>query len=228
MAFDVAGNVPAGATITSATLALRLIMAPNNAPNQTHALHKITADWGEGTSATDAGNGAPSTPGDATWKHRFFDTQNWTTLGGDFLATVSAQQTVGTDTLNDYTWSSTQMVADVQGWLNNPATNFGWLLQGNETSTMTARKFHSREDFDATVRPRLTIVYTPAPVCAGDVNHNHVVDVNDLLAVVSTWGPCPAPCPPPCTADISPTGSGNCVVDVNDLLAVISSWGPCP
>jgi hypothetical protein len=63
--------------------------------------------------------------------------------------------------------------------------------------------------------------------CLGDSNSSGAVDVNDLLAVVSHWGPCPAPCPPSCTGDLVPAG-GNCVVDVNDLLLVISHWGPCP
>jgi len=69
-----------------------------------------------------------------------------------------------------------------------------------------------------------------ACACPGDIDGNTVVNVNDLLSVVSTWGPCPAPCPPRCTADIAPLGppQGDCQVNVNDLLAVITTWGPCP
>jgi hypothetical protein len=64
--------------------------------------------------------------------------------------------------------------------------------------------------------------------CPGDIQQNGNVDVNDLLAVVTTWGPCPG-CPPlTCPADIAPLGPppGNCVIDVNDLLQVITTWGP--
>jgi hypothetical protein len=60
--------------------------------------------------------------------------------------------------------------------------------------------------------------------CAADINGNNSVDVNDLLAVISTWGAC-AQCAN-CHADIAPAG-GDCTVNVNDLLAVISAWGPC-
>jgi hypothetical protein len=67
-----------------------------------------------------------------------------------------------------------------------------------------------------------TVIPIP-PVCPADIAHNGAVDVNDLLAVISTWGPCAGTCPPNCTADIVP----NCAVDVNDLLTVISTWGPC-
>ena len=46
--------------------------------------------------------------------------------------------------------------------------------------------------------------------CAADIDGSNSVDVNDLLAVVTTWGPCPDPCPPNCTADISPQLRGRC------------------
>jgi predicted outer membrane repeat protein len=54
--------------------------------------------------------------------------------------------------------------------------------------------------------------------CPGDVTGNSFVDVDDLLAVVNSWGPCGN-----CAADIT----GNGVVDVDDLLAVINGWGTC-
>jgi len=97
-------------------------------------LHKLLADWGEGTSQAtgEEGQGAPATPNDATWRHRFFDTIFWTNEGGDFSAVVSASQSVGP--VGQYTWSSAQMVADVQSWLENPASNFGWLVLGDEST----------------------------------------------------------------------------------------------
>ena len=68
------------------------------------------------------------------------------------------------------------------------------------------------------------------PLCRADVVSNGIVDVNDLLTVITTWGPCFG-CPPVhCPADIAPIGppQGDCQIDVNDLLAVITSWGACP
>ena len=53
----------------------------------------------------------------------------------------------------------------------------------------------------------------------GDVNLDGVVDVNDLLAVITQWGPCP-PQPSGCIADLD----DNSTVDVNDLLEVIVNW----
>ena len=59
---------------------------------ETVELHKLLADWGEGTSHAPMGegDGAPATPNDATWRHRFFDTIFWMTEGGDFSAVASA------------------------------------------------------------------------------------------------------------------------------------------
>jgi hypothetical protein len=52
-----------------------------------------------------------------------------------------------------------------------------------------------------------------------DANHNGVVNVDDLLAVIGGWGACVN-----CNADIN----GDGVVNVDDLLAVIGGWGPSP
>jgi len=101
--------------------------------------------------------GAPATPNDATLRHRFFDTIFWTTEGGDFSATVSASQSVGP--VGVYTWSSSQMRADVQSWLDDPASNFGWLVLGDESDILTAKRFDTRESASP---PVLTIQYRPA------------------------------------------------------------------
>jgi hypothetical protein len=50
-----------------------------------------------------------------------------------------------------------EMVADVQAWVSNPETNFGWMLIGNDNLIFTARRFGSREDPDAL--PLLEISY---------------------------------------------------------------------
>ena len=62
------------------------------------------------------------------------------------------------------------------------------------------------------------------PVKPGDINGSGAVDVDDLLAVINGWGPCPAP-PDACAADIAPVGGGDGAVDVDDLLMVINNWG---
>ena len=155
LAFDIAGSIPAGSTITAVSLTLNMSMTPAGA--ETVELHKLLADWGEGTSHAPMGEGqgAPATPNDATWRHRFFDSVFWTTQGGDFSVTMSASQSVGD--IGQYTWNSAQMVADVQSWLDNPSTNFGWLVLGDESQAATSKRFDTRESASP---PVLTIEYT--------------------------------------------------------------------
>jgi hypothetical protein len=157
LAFDIAGNVPAGSTILGVTLSLNMSRTPTGTA-RTVELHKLLADWGEGTSVApgEEGEGAPATTNDATWRHRFFDTIFWTTEGGDFSATVSANQSVGS--VGVYTWSSSQMRADVQSWLDDPASNFGWLVLGDESEIATAKRFDTRESASP---PVLTIQFRP-------------------------------------------------------------------
>lgn len=64
----------------------------------------------------------------------------------------------------------------------------------------------------------------PATPCPSDVTGDGMVNVDDLLAVISSWGLCPFG--GSCDADIAPEG-GNGIVNVDDLLAVISAWGVC-
>lgn len=62
--------------------------------------------------------------------------------------------------------------------------------------------------------------------CTADVNPpitgDGVVNVGDLLAVITSWGPCAG-----CPADMVPA-HGNAQVNVSDLLGVITAWGACP
>src|SRR5438477_6579530 len=159
LAFDIAGSNPPGLTILGITLSLNTSRTASDTPRNVE-LHKLLADWGEGTSMAsgEEGDGAPATTNDATWRHRFFDTIFWAAQGGDFSATVSASQSVSVIGL--YTWSSSQMVADVQNWLDNPAGNFGWLVLGDEKPTLTSKRFDTRESASP---PVLTIQFIPGP-----------------------------------------------------------------
>jgi hypothetical protein len=57
------------------------------------------------------------------------------------------------------------------------------------------------------------------PICAPDINGDDQVNVTDLIAVITAWGPCAG-----CPADVNDDGQ----VNVADLLVVITAWGPCP
>ena len=170
IAFDITGNVPAGSTIDSVTLRLHLTRVPVPVTNTTVTLHRVLADWGEGDSNPEfqEGGGAPASPGDATWLHRFFDTVFWTAQGGDFASTASASRLVAGVAF--YDWGPTlAMRSDVQDWLNEPSGNFGWLLRGVETTLESARGFDSRQSTAVLNRPVLEVVFTPPVPGAGRI-----------------------------------------------------------
>jgi hypothetical protein len=109
--------------------------------------------------AAAGGSGAAATHGDATWLHRFFDTDLWTTSGGDYATASSASTAVQSN--GTYQWGNTAaMVADVRAWLANPATNFGWIVIGDENVPVTTKRFDSRENTNAAQRPSLTVYFT--------------------------------------------------------------------
>jgi FlgD Ig-like domain len=152
LAFDLS-TIPAGSTIDSVKLQLDMTQSAN-LNVYTIRVHRVSADWGEAGSFG-SGTGGPAEPGDATWGYRFYDTQAWTTAGGDFTAAPSASQSVGGNGL--YSWTGSGLVADVQFWLGNPASNFGWIVIGNEVTLQSVKKFSSRETL---VPPKLTVHYT--------------------------------------------------------------------
>ncbi len=160
--FDLASELPPDASVDSVSLRMR--MSASMAGDTTVSLFPATADWGEGTSDAPMGEGvgAPSTAGDATWIHTFFDTQTWSMSGGDFGTTASAASVVGGN--GSYTWGPTvEMVTDVQSWIDTPADNFGWVVVGDEDSTPpTAKRFNSRQNSLPSSGPRLIVSFLSA------------------------------------------------------------------
>ena len=90
----------------------------------------------------------------------------------------------------------------------------GWLVAGVSWPYGAGVEGYSYLGPNAT----LLVEYEDEP-CPGDTDGSGTVDVTDLLAVISGWGPCIV-----CDADIDESGA----VDVGDLLAVLDSWGACP
>lgn len=166
LAFDIAAALPAGARIEQVRLRLNMSKTNDLAGAHDISLHRASSDWGEGASVApgEEGAGGTAAQGDATWIHTFFNTSQWGTAGGDFVAQPSA--TVSVDNVGAYTWGSTEaLVADVQAWLDNPEQNFGWILIGNEEARLSAKRFDSRENSVAANRPVLEVQYTePTPV----------------------------------------------------------------
>lgn len=166
--FDLSA-LPPGTQIQS--VSLRLGLSRGNGSNPTVGMHKITQEWTEGGRNSDDQEGAPglALAEDATWRFRSFPTLEWTNLGGDFVPTASASLTVPSPhptpgVITSHTWASTPaLVADVQGWVNAPGTNFGWMLKSAETPGRRSRRFNSRTNIEP---PQLTVIFLAAPMFA--------------------------------------------------------------
>jgi hypothetical protein len=221
ISFDIAGSVPAGATITAASLTLRDVMGLNGDP--TVQLHRTLADWGEGTSFQNGGMGAAATQGDATWLYRFYDaatpgdSPTWAAPGGDYSEIVSSEAVISDDLggAQLFTWSSEgfpQLLDDLQSWLDHPTGNFGWTLTGDETRGQSAKRLNSgNSTTPPQVPPQLTIEYVLRP---GDTNQDGKVDIQDLNNVRNNFG----------SVGLGDTNGDN-AVDIHDLNAVRNNFG---
>jgi hypothetical protein len=141
-------DIPSGAVVTGVTLRLVAIGGPREASD--FDLNRLLVEWSESG---------------ATWVTRLSATP-WTAAGAaagaDYVtpASIMGQLTPvpmgGPPTTNDF--SSPGMVEDVQLWLNDPGTNFGWILHATGGMAGTGRQVASRED--PTRKPMLIVEYT--------------------------------------------------------------------
>lgn len=208
-------SIPAGSTITDASVVL--VANGGQATNQTVSLHRCLADWGEGGSDADGaggGGGVTPEPGDITWTLRFFPGTAWSSAGGDFVAIASAS--TSTPLNGDCVFTSAALIADVQAWVSDPSTNFGWIGVGNESVVQTTRRFGSRTAVIETERPQLLVTWTPPSPCApADFNCDGIVNGDDLGTLLGQWGDCLG-----CEADLN----GDGFVDGNDLGTLLGDW----
>ncbi len=170
LAFDIAGALPEEATIESAELHLTVLNAPTLDPVPLD-VHRLLADWGEGGSVAGGGGGVAPDTLDATWLHTFYPKSFWDTPGGDFDPVAHASgMTVGAGT---FVWADSALAVDVQSWLDDPASNFGWLLLGDEVTPSTSRRIHSRESFDPDSWPSLVLQYRTEPSSIDETTWGH-------------------------------------------------------
>jgi hypothetical protein len=161
--FDVARLIPPGSIINSVELHLNASTPMSRAG--TVSLHPVLAPWGEGQSAAamGEGGGAAATIGDATWIHTHFDTAFWASAGGDFEAEPSASFAV-TGNGPQLIGSTPGIVGDVQAWVDDPASNNGWLVRHNDEVTAPAIRFDSRQNANPAAQPRLAIDFSLPPL----------------------------------------------------------------
>lgn len=211
--FNITG-IPAGALITNATLSL-YVKDATGGPVTINA-HRVTQSWNEA---------------EVTWKARDkAASQLWTQAGGDYEAAVAGSATVD-DTKNIWrTWSVTGLVG---GWVNNPGSNLGLILESPVTNPKTEKKFKSSDDGTLAQRPKLEVCYSSglaiSPDNSGDGvpgytrTYQHTVYVGNITTVVNLAAHSSAGWPVRIYRDVN----GDGVKDPEDtLISATPSIGP--
>ncbi len=161
----------AGINVTSATLSLYSYY-PDNTKGSTgyYGLYHVTTDWIDNqVNWTAAGGGV-----------------NWTTPGGDFLPDADAQAPKQSASALPawYTWDVTDCV---RGWLNGQSPNYGWIVKCINDGDRNQDYFYQSNTGNASLRPKL-VISDLQPRKTGDANDDGLVNVGDLLSLVSSWG----------------------------------------
>lgn len=160
--FDPGAALPGGAVVTAAQLSLQVTVA--GTPAADYTVHRVLRDWAEGSEP--GNNGAAASAGETTWLARFHPATLWAWPGGsngiDYAESPSATVTLG-DAGSTNLISSPGLAADVQLWLEQPGTNFGWIIRAvDESASQAVRRIASRETL--TNSPVLTLAYRVGPL----------------------------------------------------------------
>jgi|TARA_B110000495_G_C23031077_1_gene614096 hypothetical protein len=142
------------------------------------------------------------------------------------------------------TWRSSTGPAPLDfGWIHisapanqdPPALSFDWRVELDGKGNVIYRMenlFFGQSEYDlgwpwgsvlvnlesGTIVADLGVASVDTP-CYADITQDGIVDVSDILEVISGWGYCLD-----CPADINQDD----LINVIDLLEIVSSWGPCP
>ena len=194
-------SIPPYSKIKSAAVTLEVLYEPNaGGVSSMFGLYRLLKSWGEGDKITihmvdSSGFGLPATTNEATWNSRFaFTTNNWTSPGAsnDFATVISSSTQVYGTADFPYFGSTPQMVADVQIWVNDSSSNFGWLLKTESESTLkTARGFGSREfaGEDTNSPPKLQVEFIAPPtlfnpqITNGQFSFSFLAEANEAYKV---------------------------------------------
>ncbi|UCE58164.1 MAG: DNRLRE domain-containing protein [Phycisphaerales bacterium] len=182
-----AGQIPQGATVLSATLTLTLYDTSADPPAD---VHMLLVDWDEAT---------------VTWNNFGGDAGVQPDEHGPDIG--DAPVTVGTHDVD--------VATAVQGWVTDPAGNFGLIIIPNSFNGAVVRS--SEYATDPTERPKLTVDFEGTP-CTGDGDciDGDLCNGSETCNLVT--GFCEAGTPVDCGAQYCDPSDGSCVdclVDAN-------------
>ena len=149
--FDLS-SIPDDAVILDANLSLYFynIRSGDDTGNRTHGVYRVQQNPNRNWSELEV-----------TWNN-YTSSQQWTTAGGDFNATATDTVTFDSSALNS--WIKFSVTSDVQNFVNNKSENFGWVIKDTtEDSTYIRRDYHSSEHSNASLQPKLEILWDLKP-----------------------------------------------------------------
>ena len=150
MKFDVS-KLPAGSVIEEATLYMALVDSDAAADSYTMTAHKITGKNPNPATAT-----GMTADGTTSWTASSCCYNNVPLAQSDIAFAVDTRAV--TSVAGFKTWTITSLVQD---WVQNPAANFGLLLNGDATKPRDRyREFASMEHADSGLRPYLLVKLT--------------------------------------------------------------------
>lgn len=177
--FDLSA-IPAGATVHRAILALYVVDRTNTSSLIVSA-HKVLRSW------VDV---------EANWNLARAG-EAWAQPGAESPADRDPEPAAITTFSATNTWNELDITSLVQYWVNNPDANYGVILQGS-SSAGVAYYAGSNEYWNAGLRPKLTVHYTPpgGPLPTASPTRTPV----PTQTMTPTWTPSPTATPGPPTA----------------------------
>ncbi len=167
--FDLS-NIPNNVVVNSATLSLWV--KDVTGANVTINARTVTNSWNEAQ---------------VTWKARDKAANlNWTSLGGDYSATVLSSTSLNLGVKN--VWASWDLTSATASWVATPASNLGVILESPVTNPKNETKFKSSDDGTANQRPKLEICYSAAATLAPDNQGEGVAGLERIYAHTLTVG----------------------------------------
>ena len=149
--FDLAGAIPPGALIQSATLDLNVVSRSNSSNWADVGVFALLRPWDESR---------------VSW-NRASSAVAWTIPGANGIGSDRSDVMLDEQRLDQVAvWESFDVTSAVRNWVSGASPNNGVILKGGDGSGNVSYDFASSEYFDVALRPRLTIRFqtvTPTP-----------------------------------------------------------------
>lgn len=145
-------SIPTNAVVNSVSITLKYDGASQSG-TLTISAYKVLRDWGEGTKTLTA-----AASGESDWTDAKHSVDAWGTAGCDNTTTdrsstaeASKLVTTGAD------WTFSPSLLTVQNWVNNPSTNYGLVIRGDEGAGTNYIYFYT--DDQSGSEPQITVKY---------------------------------------------------------------------